>query len=116
MALSLVPGDIVLLQAGDKIPADIRLFEAKGCKVMEAALTGESLPSEKTPQALKGDTALADRTNMVFNGTSVASGTAKGIVVETGLRTELGKINRMLSETAQTETPLTRSIAKVAKP
>ena len=115
MALSLVPGDIVLLQAGDKIPADIRLFEAKGCKVMEAALTGESLPSEKTPQALKGDTALADRTNMVFNGTSVASGTAKGIVVETGLRTELGKINRMLSETAQTETPLTRSIAKVAK-
>lgn len=115
MASSLVPGDIVLLQAGDRIPADIRLFEAKGCKVLEAALTGESLPSEKAPQTLKSDTALADRVNMVFNGTSVASGTAKGIVVETGLRTELGKINRMLTETAKTETPLTRSIAKVAK-
>lgn len=115
MASSLVPGDILFLQAGDKIPADIRLFEAKGCKVMEAALTGESLPSEKTPQTLKADTALADRTNMAFSGTSVASGTAKGIVVETGLRTELGKINRMLTETVKTETPLTRSIARVAK-
>jgi len=115
MASSLVPGDIVLLQAGDRIPADIRLFQAKGFKVLEAALTGESLPSEKAPQTLKSDTALADRINMVFNGTSVASGTAKGIVVETGLRTELGKINRMLSDTAKTETPLTRSIAKVAK-
>jgi Ca2+-transporting ATPase len=115
MASSLVPGDIALLQAGDRIPADIRLFQAKGFKVLEAALTGESLPSEKAPETLKSDAELADRINMVFNGTSVASGTAKGVVVETGLRTELGKINRMLSETVKTETPLTRSIAKVAK-
>jgi len=115
MASSLVPGDIALLQAGDRIPADIRLFEAKGFKVLEAALTGESLPSEKAPETLKSDAELADRINMVFNGTSVASGTARGVVVETGLRTELGKINRMLSETVKTETPLTRSIAKVAK-
>ncbi len=114
LASSLVPGDVVLLQAGDKVPADIRLLQAKGCKVMEAALTGESVPTEKTFQTLKSNTALADRTNMVFSGTSVVSGTAKGIVVETGSRTELGKINRMLTQTAKTETPLTKAIAKVA--
>lgn len=115
LASVLVPGDIVLLQSGDRVPADIRLFEAKGCKVMEAALTGESLPSDKAPKNITTEVALADRTNMVFSGTSVVSGTARGVVVETGLRTELGKINRMLSETVKTETPLTRSITRVAK-
>ncbi|HEX3019316.1 MAG TPA: HAD-IC family P-type ATPase [Chitinispirillaceae bacterium] len=111
----LVPGDIVILQAGDRVPSDIRLFEAKGCKIMEAALTGESLPSDKSISTINEMAALADQHNMAFNGTSVVSGAARGVVVETGVKTELGKINRMLSETIKTETPLTRSIAKVAK-
>lgn len=115
LASTLVPGDIILLQAGDKVPADVRLFEAKGCKIMEAALTGESLPTDKNLEAIKENAALGDRKNIAFNGTSVASGTARGIVVETGLKTELGKINTMLTETVKTETPLTKSIASVAK-
>lgn len=113
-ASNVVPGDIVLLQAGDKIPADMRLFEAKGFKTSEAALTGESLPVNKISQSIKENAALGDQRSIAFSGTSVVSGVAKGIVVETGLRTELGKINVMLKETTKTETPLTRSIAKVA--
>lgn len=113
-AVAVVPGDVVYLQAGDRVPADIRLFEAKGFKATEAALTGESLPTPKSSQVIKDEVVLGDRKNIAFNGTSVASGVARGIVVETGLRTELGKINIMLTETIKTETPLTRSIAKVA--
>jgi len=115
MSSQLVPGDVILLQSGDKVPADIRLFEAKGCKIIESALTGESQPSDKASISLKNELSLGDRINMAYNGTSVAAGTAKGVVVETGLHTELGKINRMLSETVKTETPLTKSIARFAR-
>jgi Ca2+-transporting ATPase len=111
----IVPGDIVLLQSGSKVPADIRLFETRSCMIVEAALTGESLPSQKSVETIHKDAALGDRKNMAFNGTSVASGTAKGVVVQTGESTELGKINAMLTETHTPETPLTRSISHVAK-
>lgn len=111
----LVPGDIVSLESGDKVPADIRLFEVHSFKVMEAALTGESVPSEKAVDIIAGSVPLGDRKNITFSGTAVASGTAKGIVVQTGIATELGKINTMLMETPDPETPLTRSISRVAK-
>ncbi len=110
----LVPGDIILLQSGDKIPADIRLFEVFNLKVIEAALTGESVPSEKTADAISEEVSLGDRKNIAFSGTTVASGTARGVVIQTGTATELGKINTMLIETQNPETPLTRSIARVA--
>ncbi|HEX2959590.1 MAG TPA: HAD-IC family P-type ATPase [Chitinispirillaceae bacterium] len=111
----LVPGDIVLLQSGDKIPADIRLFEMRSLRVIEAALTGESVPSEKAADTIPEETSLGDRKNIAFSGTTVASGTARGVVVQTGTTTELGKINTMLIETQNPETPLTRSIAHIAK-
>ncbi|MBN1603636.1 MAG: HAD-IC family P-type ATPase [Chitinispirillaceae bacterium] len=111
----LVPGDIISLESGDKVPADIRLFEVHSFKVMEAALTGESVPSEKTVDTIADNVPLGDRKNITFSGTAVASGTAKGIVVQTGIATELGKINTMLMETPDPETPLTRSISRVAK-
>jgi Ca2+-transporting ATPase len=114
-AALLVPGDIVRLASGDRVPADLRLIDARSLSIMEAALTGESLPSEKSTTPITTEAALGDRKNMAFSGTAIASGTALGVVVETGLRTELGKINQMLSETINPQTPLTRSIAQVAK-
>jgi Ca2+-transporting ATPase len=111
----LVPGDIVVLQSGDKIPADIRLLEVRSLRAIEAALTGESIPSEKTTDTICEEVSLGDRKNLAFSGTSVASGTARGVVVQTGTATELGKINTMLIGTKSPETPLTRSIARVAK-
>ncbi len=111
----LVPGDIVLLQSGSKVPADLRIFEARSCRIIESALTGESLPSEKNASTIDNVVSLGDRKNLAFNGTALAFGTAKGVVVETGQRTELGKIDVMLSETHNPETPLTRSIGHVAK-
>jgi Ca2+-transporting ATPase len=111
----LVPGDIIVLQSGDKIPADIRLFEVRSLRVIEAALTGESVPSEKTDDTISEEVSLGDRKNLAFSGTAVASGTARGVVTQTGTATELGKINTMLIGTQSPETPLTRSIARVAK-
>ncbi|NLE00773.1 MAG: HAD-IC family P-type ATPase, partial [Fibrobacter sp.] len=111
----IVPGDIISLQSGDNIPADIRLFEVRNFRVMEASLTGESESSEKETDIMMGNVALGDRKNMAFSGTTVVSGTARGIVVQTGIQTELGKINTMLIETPNPETPLTRSIAHVAR-
>jgi Ca2+-transporting ATPase len=111
----LVPGDIIVLQSGDKIPADIRLFEVRSLRAIEAALTGESIPSEKSGDTISEEVSLGDRKNLAFSGTAVASGTAKGVVVQTGTATELGKINTMLIGTQSPETPLTRSIARVAK-
>lgn len=102
----LVPGDIVLLDPGDKVPADIRLFEVNKLKVEESPLTGESTSVEKQMDTLEEDTPLGDRTNMVFSGTTVSSGTARGIVVETGESTEIGQINRSMSEVEEIKTPL----------
>lgn len=109
----LVPGDVVTVQSGDKVPADIRLIRVKNLLVEEAALTGESLPVAKRSDAVLPDSPLGDRFCMVYSGTLVVQGTATGVVVATGNSTELGRINALLNQTTQLETPLTRQLARV---
>lgn len=111
-AEEVVPGDIVLLESGDKIPADIRLVEARNLRTEEAALTGESVPAEKGTGVMPAKATVGDRENMAFSGTMVLSGRATGIVVATGSQTELGRINQMLAEVSALETPLLRQIKK----
>ncbi len=113
-AETLVPGDLVNLQSGDKIPADLRLIRVKNLLVEEAALTGESLPVAKRSDAVSREAPLGDRISMAFSGTLVLQGTATGVVVATGGNTELGRINALLNQTRQLETPLTRQLAKVS--
>lgn len=114
-AEELVPGDIVFLQSGDKVPADLRLLRCKELQVDESALTGESVPVEKQTEPLPNDTLLADRSNLAYSSTLVTYGTGVGIVIETGDRTEIGRINRLISEATELETPLTRKIAKFSQ-
>jgi len=111
----LVPGDIVLLEAGDKVPADIRVLEARGLGSQEAILTGESIPVEKgqTPVAL--DAALGDRRSMLWSGTLVSQGTARGLVVATGQATEIGRIGGLLAGVEQLTTPLVAQIDHFAR-
>lgn len=112
-AEQLVPGDIVLLESGDKVPADLRLIETKNLRTDEAALTGESVPAEKNADEIVAPNAtVGDRENMTFSGTMVVAGRATGLVVATGKDTELGRINQLLSEVSQLETPLLRQIRK----
>lgn len=111
----LVPGDIVLLKAGDKVPADVRLYQAERLKAEESPLTGESASVEKQTASLPEETVLGDRTNMVFSGTSISSGTAKGIVVATGEDTEIGQINRSMKEVEDMKTPLLQQIDTFGK-
>jgi Ca2+-transporting ATPase len=111
----LVPGDLVLLASGDKVPADLRLVAVRNLRIEEAALTGESVPVEKSVAPVADDTAIADRTPVAFGGTLVAYGTGTGIVVATGSGTELGRISRLLQETTDLETPLTRALATIGK-
>jgi len=111
-AEDLVPGDVVLLESGDKIPADLRLVDVKNLRTEEAALTGESVPAEKTAAAVSAKATVGDRDNMAFSGTLVVSGRATGIVVATGSATELGRINQMLASVSVLETPLLRQIKK----
>ncbi len=113
-AADLVPGDIVTLQSGDKVPADLRLLQARNLLIEEAPLTGESLPASKSAEATGTEAALGDRTGMAYSGTMVIHGTSTGVVVATGDRTELGRINAMLRGTEQLQTPLTRQLAKVS--
>ena len=108
----LVPGDIVLLESGDKVPADLRLVEVKNLRTEEAALTGESVPIDKTTDAVSGKATIGDREGMAFSGTLVASGRGTGIVVATGSETELGRINQMMTSVSAIETPLLRQIKK----
>ncbi|MAT50363.1 MAG: carbonate dehydratase [Porticoccaceae bacterium] len=103
---ALVPGDIVLLEAGDKVPADLRLLSAHGMSVQEAILTGESVPVDKAARPVAGDAALGDRSCMAFSGTLVTAGQGKGVVVCTGSRTEIGRISGMLSGVETLTTPL----------
>ncbi|MBF6648197.1 cation-transporting P-type ATPase [Methylobacter sp. BlB1] len=110
-AQNLVPGDIVTLASGDKVPADLRLVAGKGLRVNEAILTGESEAVEKTIDSVPADALLGDRTCMLYSGTLVASGQATGLVVETGIRTELGRISAMLDRVQAVTTPLLRQIA-----
>ena len=112
-AAELVPGDVVLLVSGDKVPADMRLLAAKNLRVEEAALTGESIPAEKDVAAVAPDTAVGDRTCMVFGGTLVTYGTATAVVTAIANDTEIGRISGMLGETTDLQTPLTRALATV---
>jgi magnesium-transporting ATPase (P-type) len=111
-AEQLVPGDIVLLESGDKIPADLRLADAKNLRTEEAALTGESVPADKSTDPVSTNATVADRECMAFSGTMVVSGRASGVVVATGCETELGRINALLAHVSTLETPLLRQIKK----
>lgn len=111
-AEQLVTGDVIILQSGDKVPADLRLFKARELQIDESALTGESVPAEKNEGQLPEDTVLADRSNMAYSSTLVTYGTGLGIVVATGDATEIGRINRLISEAVELETPLTKKIAR----
>lgn len=111
----LVPGDVVLLASGDRVPADMRLIIQKNLLVEEAALTGESLPAQKSVNAVESDAALGDMTCMVFGGTLVTTGTATAVVICTGANTELGRISGMLEETVDLQTPMGRNLAKIGK-
>ncbi len=113
-ARDIVPGDIIWLRSGDKVPADARLIEAVNIQIEEAALTGESLPVEKQTEALgDGEWPLAERKNMVYAGTAVTYGRGKAVVVATGMATEFGKTAAMLENVATTKTPLQESLDKV---
>ncbi len=110
-----VPGDIVLLETGDKIPADARLLEAVNLQTQEAALTGESVPVKKNVTALKKEAAVADRINTVFSSTIVTNGHAKAVVTGTGMRTEIGMIAQLIQESAPEPTPLQKTLKKLGK-
>ena len=109
----LVPGDVVLLESGDKVPADLRLVDVKNLRTEEAALTGESVPADKTADSVAEKSTVGDRESMTFSGTMVVSGRATGLVVATGAQTELGKINQLLAGVSALETPLLRQIKQL---
>jgi len=114
-AETLVPGDVVLLQSGDKVPADMRLFRVKGLQVQEAALTGESMAVEKLIDPTAEDTVIGDRRCMTYSGTLVTRGQGAGIVVATGSKTELGHISAMVADVESVTTPLLRQIAQFGR-
>ena len=114
-AEDLVPGDIVRLRPGDRVPADIRLLESNNLRIEESALTGESIPSSKSVDPVATDAGVGDRTSMAFSGGIVSGGRATGVVTATGAETEIGKINRMISEVETLATPLTRQMAAFSK-
>ena len=115
-AKELVPGDIVVLDTGDYIPADLRIIEAVNLKSQEASLTGESVPVEKNTEKIsKEDVGIGDRVNMLFSSSLVTYGRGKGIVVETGMTTEVGKIAGMINNTEKQETPLQQKLNKLGK-
>jgi calcium-translocating P-type ATPase len=111
-AEELVPGDVVLLESGDRIPADLRLVDVKNLRTEEAALTGESLPIDKTTSAVSERATVGDREGMAFSGTLVSSGRGTGVVVATGNETELGRINQLMAGVSALDTPLLRQIKK----
>ncbi|MCS5449804.1 cation-transporting P-type ATPase [Enterobacter huaxiensis] len=112
---ALVPGDVVVIRAGDRIPADLRVIEAHNLRVEEAILTGESTVVEKNTDALSGELPLGDRYNLLYSGTTVSSGGGKGLVVATGGDTELGHINQMMSDIEKHRTPLMVQMDKLGK-
>jgi magnesium-transporting ATPase (P-type) len=111
-AEELVPGDVVLLESGDRIPADLRLVDVKSLRTEEAALTGESVPIDKTTATVAERATVGDREGMAFSGTLVSSGRGKGVVVATGSATELGRINQLMAGVSALDTPLLRQIKK----
>lgn len=112
---TLVPGDIILLEAGSKIPADCYLLEAYDLKVDESILTGESVPVKKLVQVIKDDSQIADQINMIFSSTNVVSGRAKAVVIKTAMETELGKIANIIQEEEEKETPLQKKLSALGK-
>ncbi|HZJ25992.1 MAG TPA: HAD-IC family P-type ATPase [Acidimicrobiia bacterium] len=114
-ASQLVPGDLVVFQIGDKVPADVRLTAVRALQVDESALTGESVPAAKESIELPLDTVLADRRNMAYSSTLVATGEGRGVVIGTGVDTEIGKIHRLVGRATSVVTPLTRKIARFSK-
>jgi Ca2+-transporting ATPase len=110
----LVPGDIVLLEAGDVATADARLLAAANLSVDESVLTGESVPVEKSITAVPKDAAIGDRTSMLYKGTAITRGCAVGVVTATGMRTELGRVAGLASRAAPVESPLTRHLARLS--
>lgn len=111
----LVPGDVVLLQSGDRVPADMRLLKVRNLQVEEAALTGESLPVSKASDVLQDATVLADRKNLAFTGTLVTYGTAEGVVFATSDETEMGRVAGMIGDAEDLQTPLTRKISEFSR-
>lgn len=111
---SLAPGDIVLLQSGGKVPADLRILEANNIFIQESLLTGESLPVSKNTGPVPERSPVGDRTGMAYSGTMVVQGTALAVVVATGDNTELGRINLLLNRTVRHETPLTKQLSKIS--
>lgn len=112
----LVPGDIIKLEAGDFVPSDAILLESTSLKSEESALTGESVPSEKSAyEEVKENAPIGDRTNMVFSGCSITYGTALALVVHTGMDTEMGKIANLLNDEGDTQTPLQKKLAQLGK-
>jgi Ca2+-transporting ATPase len=114
-SVELVPGDIVLLQSGEKVPADLRLIRCRDLQIDESTLTGESLPVDKISAALADDVVLADRRNLAFSSTLVTHGQGTGVVFATGGQTEVGRISELVSTAEMLETPLTRKIARFSR-
>ena len=114
-AEAVVPGDLVLLEAGDRVPADLRLVEVRGLRVDESTLTGESVPVEKSTAATAGGAPLGDRTGMAYAGTLVRGGTGRGVAVATGAATEIGRISGMIAGVEATATPLVQQMARFAR-
>src|SRR5687767_15001479 len=114
-AAEIVPGDIVLIEEGDTIPADARLIQSTALQTAEAALTGESLPVSKDTARITEEVGLGDRSNMVFSGTAATYGRGKAVVVATGMQTQMGRIAGMLKEAPADTTPLQRELGRVGK-
>ncbi|GAB3095891.1 cation-transporting P-type ATPase [Isoptericola nanjingensis] len=110
-----VPGDVVRVRSGDRVPADVRLLQATNLRVEESALTGESVAASKRVDAVDPDAGVGDRTSMLFSGTLVAAGQGVGVVTATGERTEIGRIQTMISEVTSLETPLTKQLDRFGK-
>ncbi|MBN1240284.1 MAG: cation-translocating P-type ATPase [Gammaproteobacteria bacterium] len=115
VAAELVPGDVIVIEEGDTVPADARLIRVSALQTAEAALTGESVPVAKNAVPLDAEAVLGDRSNMVFRGTSVASGRGRAVVTATGMRTEIGRIAGLLEATPEDKTPLQRELDRVGK-
>jgi len=113
--INLAPGDIIKVEEGDKLPADVRIIESQSFKTNDFALTGESVPQEKTSSAINEDVGIADRTNIAYAGTTVASGNATCVVIATGMNSETGKIAKMTEETELLETPLQKEMRLLAR-
>src|SRR2546422_2740284 len=111
----LVPGEVVVLAAGDRVPADARLLEVASLRVNEASLTGESLPVSKAVEPQPRDSFLGDRKNMVFMGTTVDGGRGKAVLVETGMATQLGKIAGLVQQETKQETPLQKQLDRLGR-